>query len=85
MTSTNPQFWLREVTVRLNVLALLAVYNNLLLALRQPNNVEHRDLVVKFAREIGEELVFLNAMTPEQLEEAYKIEAGGGKPEIWEI
>lgn len=75
MAPTNPQFWLREVLVKVNVLTLLAVHNNLLLALRHPQNTgEPRDLVLKFAKEIGEELVLLGALTPEQLEEMYKVE-----------
>lgn len=76
MTSTNPQFWLREVLVKVNILTLMAVHNNLLLALRHPQNLgEPRDLVLKFAKEIGEELVLLGAIAPEQLQEMYMIEA----------
>lgn len=75
MPSTNPQFWLREVLVKVNVLTLMAVHGNLLLALRHPQNTgESRDLVLNFCKQIGEELVLLGALTPEQLEEAYKAE-----------
>lgn len=76
MPSNNPQFWLREVLVKVNILTLMAVHGNLLLALRHPQNTgEPRDLVLNFCKQIGEELVLLGAMTPEQLEEAYMIEA----------
>ena len=83
MPSTNPQFWLREVLVKVNVLTLMAVHGNLLLALRHPRNLgESRDLVLNFCKQIGEELVLLGALTPEQLEEAYREEAEEGTPEL---
>lgn len=76
MAPTNPQFWLREVLVKVNVLTLMAVHNNLLLALRHPQNTgEPRDIVLNFCKQVGEELVLLGALTPEQLEEMYIIEA----------
>lgn len=83
MPSANPQFWLREVLVRVNVLTLMAVHGNLLLALRHPLNLgESRDLVLNFCKQIGEELVLLGALTPEQLKEAYRMEAEEGTPEL---
>ncbi len=83
MPSVNPQFWLREVLIKVNVLTLLAVHGNLCLALRHPQNTgETRDLVLNFCKQIGEELVLLGALTPEQLEEAYKEESEEGTPEL---
>lgn len=85
MTSANPQFWLREVLIKVNVLTLMAVHGNLCLALRHPRNLgESRDLVLNFCKQIGEELVLLGAMTPEQLKEAYRMEAEEGTPELLE-
>ncbi len=83
MPSVNPQFWLREVLIKVNVLTLLAVHGNLCLALRHPQNLgESRDLVLNFCKQIGEELVLLGALTPEQLKDAYKEESEEGTPEL---
>ncbi len=81
--SENPQFWLKEVTINLNVITLLAVHGNLLLALRHPENLgQTRAIVLNFAKQIGEQLVILGAITPEQLEEAYEVESEAGTPEL---
>ena len=100
MPPVNPQFWLKDVTIRLNVITLMAVHGNLLLALRRrehwcdprrracnllldPQNLgESRRIVINFIKEIGEQLVLLGAMTPEQLEEAYIVESKAGTPEL---
>ena len=85
MSPVNPQFWLKETTIKLNVITLLAVHGNLLLALRHPQNLgESRDLVIDFCRQIGEELVLLGAMAPETLKEAYTVESENGTPELLE-
>lgn len=81
----DPDFWFKEVTVKLDVLTLMAVHGNLLLALRHPHNTgESRDRVVQFVKGIGDELVLLGAMTPGQLKEAYRLEAEGGNAEFLE-
>lgn len=83
MHPKDPQFWLKEITINLNVITLLAVHGNLLLALRHPQNVgAPRDIALNFCKQIGEQLVLLGAMTPEQLEEAYKLESEEGTPEL---
>jgi hypothetical protein len=83
MPPANPQFWLKDVTISLNVITLMAVHGNLLLALRHPQNLgESRGIVLNFCKEIGEQLVLLGAMTPEQLKEAYIVESKAGTPEL---
>lgn len=83
MPPVNPHFWRKEVTINLNVITLMAVHGNLLLALRHPQNIgESRDLVIDFLKQIGEELVLLGAMAPEQLKMAYKVESERGIPEL---
>ena len=83
MPPVNPEFWRKEVTINLNVITLMAVHGNLLLALRHPQNIgESRDLVIDFCKQIGEELVLLGAMAPEQLKEAYTVESIRGIPEL---
>jgi hypothetical protein len=83
MPPVNPEFWRKEVTINLNVITLMAVHGNLLLALRHPQNIgESRDLVIDFVKQIGEELVLLGAMAPEQLKEAYRVESENGIPEL---
>ena len=83
MPPVNPQFWRKEVTIKLNVITLMAVHGNLLLALRHPRNQgESRDLIIDFCKEIGEELVLLGALAPEQLKEAYRVEYENGIPEL---
>lgn len=83
MPPVNPQFWRKEVTINLNVITLMAVHGNLLLALRHPQNIgESRDLVIDFCKQIGEELVLLGAMAPEQLKLAYTVESERGIPEL---
>ena len=83
MPPVNPHFWRMEVTIKLNVITLMAVHGNLLLALRHPQNRgESRDLVIDFLKQIGEELVLLGAMAPEQLKKAYKEESEKGIPEL---
>lgn len=83
MPPVNPQFWRKEVTINLNVITLMAVHGNLLLALRHPQNIgESRDLVIDFCKQIGEELVLLGAMAPEQLKMAYTVESERGIPEL---
>lgn len=83
MPPRNPEFWMKEVIIKLNVITLLAVHGNLLLALRHPQNLgEPRDIVLNFCKEIGEQLVLLGAMTPEQLKDAYKLESEEGTPEL---
>ena len=83
MPPVNPEFWRKEVTINLNVITLMAVHGNLLLALRHPQNIgESRDLVIDFVKQIGEELVLLGAMAPEQLKEAYTVESIRGIPEL---
>ena len=83
MPPVNPEFWRKEVTINLNVITLMAVHGNLLLALRHPQNIgESRDLIIDFCKQIGEELVLLGAMAPEQLNEAYRVESENGIPEL---
>lgn len=83
MPPVNPQFWRKEVTINLNVITLMAVHGNLLLSLRHPQNIgESRDLVIDFVKQIGEELVILGAMAPEQLKMAYTVESDHGIPEL---
>lgn len=83
MPPVNPHFWRKEITIKLNVITLMAVHGNLLLALRHPQNRgESRDLVIDFLKQIGEELVLLGAMAPEQLKMAYKVESEKGIPEL---
>ena len=83
MPPVNPEFWRKEVTINLNVITLMAVHGNLLLALRHPRNQgTSRDLIIDFCKQIGEELVLLGAMAPEQLKEAYRVESGEGTPEL---
>ena len=83
MPPVNPQFWRKEVTINLNVITLMAVHGNLLLALRHPQNIgESRDLIIDFVKQIGEELVLLGALAPEQLKEAYTVESERGIPEL---
>ena len=83
MPPVNPQFWRKEVTINLNVITLMAVHGNLLLALRHPRNQgESRDLIIDFCKQIGEELVLLGAMAPEQLKEVYMVESERGIPEL---
>jgi len=61
----------------------MAVHGNLLLALRHPlNHGESRDLIINFVKQIGEELVLLVAMAPEQLTMSYKVESENGTPEM---
>lgn len=81
--NSNPKFWMRDVLVRLNVITLMAVHGNLLLALRHPMNIgESREMVVKFTKDLGDELVLLGAFRPEQLIAAYQEEALQG---AWEF
>lgn len=83
MQPVNPEFWRKEVTINLNVITLMAVHGNLLLALRHPRNQgTSRDLIIDFCKQIGEELVLLGAMAPEQLKEAYRVEYENGIPEL---
>lgn len=83
MPPVNPHFWRKEITIKLNVITLMAVHGNLLLALRHPQNRgESRDLVIDFLKQIGEELVILGAMAPEKLKEAYTVESENGTPEL---
>lgn len=83
MPPVSPEFWLMEVTIKLNVITLMGVHGSLLLALRHPQNRgESRDLVIDFLKQIGEELVLLGAMAPEQLKMAYKVESERGIPEL---
>lgn len=83
MPPDTPEFWFKDVTIKLNVITLMAVHGNLLLALRHlMNNGESREHIIKFVKQIGEELVLLGAMAPEQLEEAYRVEAEAGNPEL---
>ncbi len=83
MPPVNPQFWHIEVTIKLNVITLMGVHGNLLLALRHPqNHGESRNLVIDFLKQIGEELVLIGAMAPEQLKMAYKVESERGIPEL---
>lgn len=83
MPPVNPEFWRKEVTINLNVITLMAVHGNLLLALRHPRNQgTSRDLIIDFCKQIGEELVLLGAMAPEQLKLAYTVESERGIPEL---
>ncbi len=83
MYPEDPNFWLKEVSIRTNVLALLAVHGYLLLALRHPGNVgPTRDMVLNLCKDIGEQLVFLGAITPEELEGTYMEESIAGTPEF---
>jgi len=86
MPPVSPEFWHKEITIKLNVITLMAVHGNLLLALRHPRNLgESRDLVIDFCKQIGEELVLLGAMAPEQLKKAYKEESEKGIPELLDV
>lgn len=79
MPQPNPAFWKKRVTIETDVITLLAMYGNLCLALRHPENKgESRALIMHLVREIGEELVLLGAITQEQLREA-QIKAGQQK------
>jgi len=83
MPPVSPEFWLKDVTIKLNIITLMGVHGNLLLALRHPLNTgESRDLIIDFCKQIGEELVLLGAMAPEQLKKAYKEESEKGIPEL---
>jgi hypothetical protein len=42
------------------------------------NRGESRDHIINFIKQIGEELVLLGAMAPEQLKEAYRVERNAG-------
>lgn len=85
MPPVSPEFWHKDVTIKLNVITLMAVHGNLLLALRHPlNHGESRDLSINFVKQIGEELVLLGALAPEQLHGAYKVEAENGTPDLLE-
>ncbi len=82
----DPEFWHRKVTIELDVITLLAVHGNLLLALRHPQNIGiSRDIVLNFCKETGEQLVLLKAITPEQLKDAYRLESEEGTPELQEM
>jgi len=79
----SPEFWHKDVTIKLNVITLMAVHGNLLLALRHPlNHGESRENIIEFVKQIGEELVLLGALAPEQLHGAYKVEAENGTPDL---
>lgn len=79
----DPEFWHREVTIKLDVLTLMAVHGNLLLALRHPQNIgESRHLVVEFVKQAGKQLVIIGAISIEQLIEAYLEEAKHGNEEF---
>ena len=68
---SDPDFWYRIVKLEINVLALMALHGNLCLALRHPDNKgESRSLIIPLVRGIGQELVTLGAITPEQRKEA---------------
>lgn len=83
MPPDTPEFWFKDVTIKLNVITLMAVHGNLLLALRHPmNRGESRDYIITFIKQIGEELVLLGAMAPEQLNEAYRVESENETPEL---
>ena len=83
MSPVSPEFWHKDVTIKLNVITLIAVHGNLLLALRHPlNHGESRDLIINFVKQIGEELVLLGAMTPEQLTMSYRVESENENPDM---
>lgn len=83
MYPEDPNFWFKEVSIRTNVLTLLALRGNLLLALRHPGNVGiTRDMIFALCKDIGEQLVFIGAITPEELEATYMEESIAGTPEF---
>lgn len=74
----NREFWLleRDIPLRANYLTLMAIHGSLCLALRHPQNQgPSRPLVVEFVKSLGELLVHVEALTPEQLAEAQRLEA----------
>jgi hypothetical protein len=77
--------WLANTqgTVKANLLTWVTVHGNLCLALRHPQNRgSSREWAVKFTKALGKALVEWGALTPEQLEEAEKLEAEEGSTEF---
>jgi hypothetical protein len=77
--------WLANTqgTVKANLLMWVTVHGNLCLALRHPQNRgPSREWVVEFTKALGKALVEWGALTPEQLEEAERIEAEEGSSEF---
>lgn len=69
------EFWNQMVEIKISLIALLTLHGNLCLALRHPQNVgESRKIVEKVVTQIGDKLVELKALTPEQLKHAERIE-----------
>jgi hypothetical protein len=72
-----------EGTVKANLLTWITVHGNLCLALRHPQNRgPSRKLAVDFVKALGKALVEWGALTPEQLEDAERVEAEEGSPEF---
>jgi hypothetical protein len=77
--------WLAKTdgTVKANLLTWITVHGNLCLALRHPQNQgPSRKVAVMFTKALGKALVEWGALTPEQLEEAEKLEAEEGSKEF---
>lgn len=79
----DPDFWLKTVTIDANLLQSMAVHGALCMALRHPHFKGHsRQLVVDFTKSLGEFLVQAEALTPEQLRKAMKLEAKNGSLDL---
>jgi hypothetical protein len=79
--------WLAKTsaTVKANLLTWITVHGNLCLALRHPQNRgPSRKWIVDFTKALGKALVEWGALTPQQLEEAEKLEAEEGSGEFRE-
>lgn len=68
----DKEFWLNKIVkFELNVLSMMALHGNLCLALRHPDNDgASRMIMIAFVRSVGNKLVDLGAITPEQRKEA---------------
>lgn len=79
LITTDPAFWKSSVEVRMDILTLMAVHGSLCLTLRHPAfQGSSRKLVEAFKSQVGEYLVTLGALTPEQLRKAELLEAPEG-------
>lgn len=87
MDDINPDtgFWLKNINVETDVVSLLAVHGNLLLALRHPENTGlSRRYVVGFVKWAGECLVSIGAISRKTLIYTYRVEAEQGNQDFLE-